>query len=197
MSARALLQLTSEFGPLVAFLLAGQLTTFIGAVWVLLIATIVSVCYTLLAHRQLPWLPIASAIVAVASAIATLAFNKPDAIIFADTAYYWGFAIAIYIGFFRSQHFLEHIFSSTFAITRAGWQVLSRQWFALLIIAGLSNEFVRLTMTPEFWLDYRASKIGLLALFAILQLLVARWYRIPGESTRWGVRLSQPKNGAS
>ncbi len=80
------------------------------------------------------------------------------------------------------------MFDKTFAITKAGWTRLSWRWFTVLILAGFANEYVRIMMTPEFWIDYRFTKILLLMAFSFYQFTLARRYRIEGESNAWGLR---------
>jgi intracellular septation protein A len=106
--------------------------------------------------------------------------------------YFGTFAVLIAIGFWRKKHFLERVFDLTFAMTREGWDKLSRRWLVLFILAASANEFVRITMTPEFWIDYKFTKVIIIATFACYQFTLSRKYRIPGESNAWGLRIKDP-----
>jgi intracellular septation protein len=188
MKAGAAIQLSYEFAPVVAFFVAGQIFSFTGAVLALLITTSISLCIAWTYHRQVPLIPLASGALVIITGALTVFFNKPDAIILADTIYFWGLAVAIAAGFRTKKHVLERMFDKTFAITHKGWKKLSLRWMFVLIIAGIGNEYVRIFMTPEFWIDYRFTKILLIMLFSIYQFRLAKRYRIAGESTTWGLR---------
>jgi len=189
MNTGAAVQIFYEFAPLVTFFIAGQVLPFYGAVFALLVATIISIIIAWTYHRQVPVMPLASGSLVLITGTLTLYFNQPDAIILADTIYFWGLALAIALGFRQQKHVLEHMFDKTFAITKAGWTRLSWRWFTVLILAGFANEYVRIMMTPEFWIDYRFTKILIIAAFSFYQFTLARKYRIEGEANTWGLRI--------
>jgi len=191
MTRGALVQTTTEFSPLVLFFIAGQLYPFELAVLVLVIVTVIATGVAWLYHRHIPLLPLASGILVVITGTLTVYFNQPDAIILGDTIWFWGLAAAIMIGFTRQQHFLEHIFDQTFAITPAGWRRLSFRWLVVLLLAGAANEYVRIMLSPEFWIDYRFTKVLIIAAFACYQFTLARRYRIEGEANAWGLRIKE------
>jgi len=190
MTNRAIIQLFAEFGSVAAFFTAGQLLPFQQAVMVLVTATTLGLVLNWWYFKRLPVLPLWSGAIVVCTGILTIYFDMPDAIIFADTIYFWMFALLIAFGFRRKQHFLERIFNETFAITEAGWRRLSLRWLVVLIIAGFANEYVRIYMTPEFWIDYKFTKVILLTMFSFYQFTLARKYRIEGESNVWGLRIA-------
>jgi len=188
MNIGAIIQVSYEFAPLVTFFVAGQLLPFSGAVLALVIATLVSLIVAWTYHRHIPVMPLVSGVLTLVTGILTLYFNKPDAIILADTIYFWGLAAAILAGFWQKKHMLERMFDKTFAITKAGWARLSWRWFTVLVLAGLANEYVRIMLSPEFWIDYRFTKILIIAAFSFYQFTLARKYRIEGEANAWGLR---------
>jgi intracellular septation protein len=188
MNFGAAIQIFYEFAPLVTFFVAGQLFSFTGAVLALVIATVVSVVIAWLYHQRLPFMPLASGALVLVTGTLTIYFNQPNAIILADTIYFWGLAAAILFSFRQQKSILERMFDKTFAITKAGWTRLSWRWFTVLILAGFANEYVRIMMTPEFWIDYRFTKILLIMAFSFYQFTLARKYRIDGESNAWGLR---------
>jgi len=188
MNLGAVIQILYEFAPLVTFFIAGQLLPFYEAVFALVIATVISIIVAWTYHKQIPIMPLASGSLVLITGAITLYFNNPDAIIVADTIYFWGLAAAILISFGHKKTILERMFDKTFAITKEGWNRLSWRWFTVLILAGIANEYVRIVMTPEFWIDYRFTKILIIAAFSFYQFTLARNYRIEGESNKWGLR---------
>jgi len=192
MSRGAYVQIFSEFFPVVAFFLAGQLYSFMTAAIILIITTIFSLLISLITIRKIPVMPIFSGSIIFLFGGLTLYFNQPDFLIFADTFYF--FALAGLIGWFfwREKQFLEHIFDMTFAMEKTGWKILSHRWFVLLIFAGIGNEIVRLAFTPEVWINYRFVKILLIVGFSFYQFRLSRQYRIPEESNALGLRTKTP-----
>lgn len=182
------LYLISEFGPLVAFFVAGQVTDFFTAVAILMATTVVAVCISWFGARHIPWLPILSAVMVLAGGALTLIYQAPDAIIFADTMYYGTIALGLIVTLWRGTLIFKHLFAAVFAITDAGWRVLTWRWLIFLIIAATANEFARASLPPEVWIDYRFYKSIVLTFFALAQFQVARKYRIPEESNTWGLR---------
>lgn len=190
MNRNGIIQAICEFSPVLAFFIAGQIIPFIPAVTVLLSTTIICFFVSLVVIRQIPLLPLLSTAITVIAAVLTIFFAKEQAIILADTVYFFGLAFLITIGFTQQKHFLERVFGITFAITKRGWGLLSWRWLILLLTAGAGNELVRFFATPEFWIDYRSTKIVLITLFAFYQFRLAQKHRIPNESNRWGLRIN-------
>jgi len=193
MNARALLHAGYELAPIFIFFIAGQLVPFLTAVWIFVVATAVSLVLGWTVSRHIPIMPLASALLSIGAGILTVYFNQPNAIILADTIWYWGLAIVVAVGFFTPKHFFEYMFDEAFAMQRVGWVKHARRWFVMLIIAGAANEYIRIMMTPEFWIDYRFTKVILLTIFGFYQFSLARKYRIKGESNQWGFRIAPVK----
>lgn len=192
MTRGALVQMFSEFFPILAFFVAGQLYPFTTAVSILVSTTLLSLVLSLWYLRHWPVMPIVSGIIVIVTGGITVLYDQPDAIIFADTLYFFLLALFIALGFTQQRHFLERVFDATFAMTREGWHKLSVRWLVLLVVAGIANEIVRILMTPEFWVDYKFTKVLLISAFAAFQFRLARRYRLPGESNRFGLRVHEP-----
>jgi intracellular septation protein len=192
MSRGAYIQVFSEFFPVVAFFVAGQLYSFMTAAIILIATTLFSLVVSLINIGKIPVMPIFSGLTVFVFGGLTLYLDQPDFLIFADTFYFFALASIIAVFFWRDKHFLEHMFDMTFAMETAGWRILSLRWLTLLLLAGIGNEVVRLAFTPEVWIDYRFVKILLIIGFAFYQFRLSRQYRIPGESNSLGLRTSTP-----
>ena len=188
MTRRAVVQVSTEFAPIFAFFLAGQFLPFEPAVLVLIAVTVACLVISRWYLGQVPVLPLWSGLIVIVTGALTVYFHVPDAIIFADTMYYLAFAGLIAAGFYRSEHFLERVFNATFAVTREGWQKLSWRWLWIFVAAAIANEYVRIMLTPEFWIDYKFSKVLLITAFAAYQVTLARKYRLPEAANTWGFR---------
>lgn len=185
------MHLLTEFGPTLVFFTAAQLYTFKTATEFLILSTFISLVASLFYEGRIPLLPLLTALLVIGSGSITVFYDAPDAVILADSIYYFGIAAAIGFGLHRGFIFLKILFESTFAMQDKGWRILSYQWLVVLTAAGLGNEYVRIFMTPEFWVNYRTIKIGIMFLFAFYQFFLARKYRIPEASNHWGVRVTK------
>ena len=148
----------------------------------------VSLTISLLYFRKIPIMPLFSGSMVFLFGGLTVYFQQPDFLIFSSSLYFFALAMVIGVFFARKKHLLEHMFGITFAMTKAGWNILSRRWLLALLLAGIGNEIVRFAFTPEFWIQYRFFSILLLAGFAVYQFRLSRQYRIPAESNSWGLR---------
>ena len=88
MTHAGVLQIICEFLPVFAFFIAAQLLDFVPAVAVLVVTTVVCFLVSLCALRHMPLMPIFSTIIVLITGILTIYFDKPQAIIFADTIYF-------------------------------------------------------------------------------------------------------------
>lgn len=189
MNRTSVLVTLAELGPVVAFFIAGRFVDFYTAVAILMSGTFVAVAASWYLERHVPLLPILSALFVLIGGAATLLFKEADAIIIADTVYYVLIAGILLTSLLRGPLVLKNMFGLVFAMSDTGWRILSWRWFWFMVAAALANEAVRIFATPEFWVDYRFYKTIVVILFACYQFTVSRRYRLPYESTAWGIRL--------
>jgi len=194
MTTRALIHLLTEFAPVLSFFVVGQFTSFYTATLVLIIATIITSTVGLLTEKKLPLLPLISGFFVVSSGIITLVYQKPDALIFADSLYYFLMALAIAGGLSVRFNLLKRIFASTFAMTDRGWNILALRWVTIFLLAGIANELVRTLLTPDDWVDFKFIKAITIALFGFYQFTLSRKYRIEHEANAWGLRIRDGKD---
>ncbi len=188
MNKTSIIALCAEFGPLIAFFIAGQVTDFFTAVAVLMATTVVAVSVSWTLDRRVPWLPVISACIVLIGGAITLLLQMPDAIILADTIYYALTALAIGVSLRGKTNLLEKLFGTVFALTPTGWRVLAWRWCVFLVLAALANEAARHFLAPDAWIEYRLYKSIIISVFAISQFGLSRHYRIIEESNSWGLR---------
>lgn len=191
MTKAAAIHLLTEFAPVLAFFIAGQLLSFSAAALTLVVTTLIALSISWWYERRIPFLPFLSGVFIVISGFITYVWDTPDALIFADTVYYLLMGGIVGIGLYYRWYFLKWLFESTFAMYDIGWRILSWRWLIAFFLAGIANEVVRVAMTPEFWIDYRVVKVLLIAGFGCYQFTLSRRYRIPGISNHWGLRLTK------
>lgn len=192
-SRRATIHLITEFVPVLAFFLAGNLLDLRSATIILIITTIGALITGLWCANRIPVLPVISTIFVLISGGISLREHTAEALIIADSLYYFLLAGVVAGGLSIRRNVLKLIFGHTFAITTEGWNILAIRWITIFIIAGAANEWVRIALTPEVWFDFRFMKVLTITAFGIWQIRIARQYRIPEHSNAWGLRTAEPK----
>lgn len=194
-SRRASIHLITEFVPVVAFFLAGNFLDLRSATIILIVTTISALIVGLWCANRIPVLPVISTIFVLISGGISLREHTAEALIIADSLYYFLLAGVVAGGLSMRRNVLRAVFGHTFAITAEGWNVLAIRWITIFILAGAANEWVRIALTPEAWFDFRFMKVLTITAFGVLQIRIARKYRIPEHSNAWGLRTAEPTDG--
>jgi intracellular septation protein len=189
MPKKALFYILTDLGPTFVFFIAGKFTDFYTATLSCVIATICIVVFTYIRERRVTFFPLIVASFIVISGTLTYVLSAPNIIIFADTVYYSVVAGTLGLGLFYNRLFLKTLFQDTYAVTDPGWKIITVRWCVVFALAALINEILRITVTPEQWLEFRFYKILAISLFGLYQFRVAMRYRIVGESNRFGLRI--------
>ncbi len=189
MNQKAVLHLLNEFVPVIGFFIAAQLFSFSVATACLMILTVSALALGWYFERHVPILPIISGCFVLISGSITIIYAAPDALILADSLYYFGMGITIGIALLFRVNILKYIFNRIFAMTDYGWRILAVRWISIFLLGGIANELVRLLATPEVWVHFKVMKVVTIAVFGIYQFTLSRQYRIPEESNAWGLRL--------
>lgn len=153
------------------------------------VASAVVVALMLYLQKRLPYLSLIFGFFVVASGIATVFSDNPDIIILSDSIYFlFG---AAYLGYTltRRRTLLQVLFEPSFAISSKGWRTLTWCWIIVFIIAGVTNEIVRIYMTPEWWIGFQFWRGCAIALVSLGFIYISRHYRLP-EASPWGIRIT-------
>jgi intracellular septation protein len=188
MPTTALFRLLIDFGPVLVLFVAGRLVEFFTAITYFLIATFVAMCLSWIIERRIPLIPVGLGLFVILFGTATILLQQSDIIIFADTLYYSGGAMILGLSLWRNELILKRLFAGTFAISDEGWRILTKRWLVVFIVGALLNEGVRLSLSPEAWIDFKFYKVIFITLFGLYQFRLAREYRLPEVANAWGLR---------
>lgn len=194
MTRAAITHLLTEFGPVTAFFIAAQFTSFFTATAILLGSTIITLGLSWCYERRVALMPLIASLFVIIPGYMTFQFKNEGFLIFGDSLFYFLMAAAVGSGLLINKLILKSIFEATFAMSDIGWKILSIRWVLILTLAGIGNELVRIYFTPEIWVNYKLVKIILLVLFGVWQFYLARQHRLPGISNAWGLRLKRFSN---
>ncbi len=188
MNKKALLHLSNEFAPVIAFFIAAQFFTFYIATGVLIVSTLLALSVGWYYDKRFPILPIISGFFVITSGLITICYQTPDALIFADSLYYILMGVTIFIGLLCKINILKIIFGRTFAMKDIGWSILAKRWIVIFLLAGAANEVARCTLSPEEWVHFKVLKVITITVFGFYQFTLSKRYRIEGEANEWGLR---------
>jgi intracellular septation protein A len=176
-----------ECSPVLSFFVAGLWLPFISATAVYLVTLVGVIIFTITKVHRFPWVPLIFGSVIITSGMLSIYFTNPDILIAADSLYYFMAAAALGYSLRKQTTVMEYLFSSTFSMNKQGWYILTRNWTIVLVLAGLTNEYVRIFYSPEFWITFQFIRSLVLFVFATSQFTVSMKYRNP-DATAWGIR---------
>ena len=189
---RLILNLSIEFGPIIGFLFAAELTTFIKATLIFVVLTAAALIIGYIDRKEIAWFPLIAGISIIAFGLLTIIFLDPFFIIIKDTVYNGFFAVALFIGLFQGKALLKPLFSGLFSMSDIGWKILTFRWAVMFTLLAGSNEIVRALVPPEKWVIYKGIATLTTIVFALYQFRLSRKERLDG-STPWGMRMFQKR----
>lgn len=185
-----LTNLAIEFGPVAAFFLVYSFYDFFSAIWAAITASVLAVSFALYRQRRFAWFPV--------SATASMLFFGGSSLYFQNETFYIlqdsiGSVLfsSILLGsvWLWKRPILESWFGHSFAISKTGWRTITIRWGVFFLVMAAANEFVRLTLTPDTWVLFKAGMLAATTLFGLYQFRISMKERIAGESNALGLRV--------
>lgn len=191
---RTLISFAFECLPMVFYYGVSFYTDFRSATTLYVLSTLIVVVVMFLLQKRLPYLSLLFGFFVITAGLATIFTDNPDIIILSDSVYFFLGTILLCISLKTKHTLLEKLFGSSFALQPTGWRVLTKLWIGVFLSAGITNELVRIYMTPEWWIGFQFWRGCVIIGFSILFLFVCRRYRLPTASS-WGIRLPAKRVG--
>lgn len=188
MFKKLLLNLFIEFGPIIGFLIASELTTFIRATSIFIVLTLIALMLGFIERRAVAWFPLIVAVTIVSFGLLTVVFENPFFIIIKDTLYNGIFAVVLFVGLCYRKSFLKILFGNMFAMTDRGWRVLTFRWAIMFTLLAITNEIARVSLDEYGWLSYKITATLVTIVFALYQFKLSKKERLP-DSTPWGMKV--------
>ncbi len=170
-------RLVLEFLPAVAFLLGNAYGGLLWAAGVTAVATTVAVVVRWHWDQAIPWLAVATLILAVVLTGFGFALNDETFVLVRPTVGACAFAAILGIGAFARPSLLRRTLSYRLHMENIGWHALHIAWIALALLSAGANEVARRALTTDQWAVYNvASDPALIALIWLATRLVAERY---------------------
>ena len=200
-NAEQTVNISSEFGPLVAMFVVNALYDIDTGTWALIITTGMSIVVMLWVLGRLPVFPLIASGVTISFGIMTLITGDPMWVQIKVTIFNILFAVFLFGGLLIKRNFFKHVFEGTFHYTQKGWDKFTWNFAWFFVFTALANEAVRVGFSEGTHniLGVEMQGINVWILFKILIVMpaagaFAMWqtklmhrYRLPDPSDNPGV----------
>ncbi|MDB5259099.1 MAG: intracellular septation protein [Candidatus Taylorbacteria bacterium] len=188
MKNKLILNLSIEFGPILAFLIASELLSFVKATAIFVALTAMALVVGYIERRELAWFPVIVSASIIGFGLLTIILDSPFFFIIKDTIYNAAFAIVLFTGLYFGHPLLKPLFKEVFSISDRGWKIMSLRWAVLFTLLTIANEIARISLTPDEWVIFKGFATVTTTVFAFYQLRVSKKERLP-NATKWGLKI--------
>ena len=166
-----LLKLALDLGPLVLFFFANSRYGIFAATATFMVAVLAALAVSYVLTRQLPIMPVVTAIIVLVFGGLTLILHDDTFIKIKPTILYALFGAVLLGGLFFDKPLLGVVFDSLFHLTEEGWRKLTLRWAIFFFALAVLNEIVWRNTSTNVWVDFKVfGVLPLTFLFGALQL---------------------------
>jgi len=178
-----LLKLAFDLGPLALFFFANSRYGIFVATGTFMVAVLAALAASYVLTRQLPLMPVVTAIIVVVFGGLTLVLHNDVFIKIKPTIIYALFGAVLLGGLVFGKSFLGVVFDSLFHLTDEGWRKLTLRWGLFFFVLALLNEIVWRNTSTDVWVSFKVfGFLPLTFLFGALQYPLLRKYAVePAE----------------
>jgi len=196
-----LTKLTLDLGPLLLFffvnsrpalfapvvkpflpeaLVSGEHAGIFTATAIFIPAILVALAVGYALTRDLPVMPLVTAVIVVVFGGATLILQDETFIKLKPTIIYLLFGTVLLGGLAFGKSLLGLVFDSVFHLTDEGWRKLTLRWALFFFVLAMLNEIVWRTQSTDFWVTFKVfGVVPLTLLFGMLQYPLLQKYAAP------------------
>jgi len=172
-----ILKLAFDLGPLVLFFFANSRYGIFAATAAFMVAVVAALAASYVLTRQLPIMPVVTAIIVLVFGGLTLILHNDLFIKIKPTILYALFGAVLIGGLFFGKSLLGVVFDSLFHLTEEGWRKLTLRWAIFFFALAVLNEIVWRTVSTDTWVDFKVfGVVPLTFAFGALQFPLLKKY---------------------
>jgi intracellular septation protein len=177
------LKLALDLGPLGLFFFANSHYGIFIATGTFMVAVLAALAMSYAMTRQLPIMPVITAIIVVVFGGLTLFLHDATFIKVKPTIIYALFGAVLFGGLAFNKPLLGVVFDSMFSLTEKGWRKLTLRWAIFFVVLAVLNEIIWRNTSTNVWVDFKVFGVMPLTLvFGALQMPLIKKYAIePAE----------------
>jgi intracellular septation protein len=174
-----LLKLVLDLGPLALFFFANTRYGIFVATGTFMVAVLAALAVSFVMTRQLPIMPVVTAIIVVVFGGLTLFLHDATFIKVKPTIIYALFGAILIGGLIFNKPLLGVVFDSMFNLTDEGWRKLTLRWAIFFLVLAVLNEIVWRNTSTNVWVDFKVFGVTPLTLvFGALQVPLLKRYAV-------------------
>jgi len=174
-----LLKFALDLGPLALFFFANSHYGIFVATATFMVAVLAALAVSYVMTRQLPIMPVVTAIIVVVFGGLTLILHDATFIKVKPTIIYALFGAMLIGGLVFNKPLLEVVFDSMFDLTEEGWRKLTLRWAIFFFVLAVLNEIVWRNTSTDVWVDFKVFGVMPLTLvFGALQVPLLKRYAV-------------------
>ncbi len=177
------LKMALDLGPLILFFFANSHYGIFVATATFMVAVLAALAVSYVMTRQLPIMPVVTAIIVVVFGGLTLILHDATFIKVKPTIIYALFGAVLIGGLVFDKPLLGIVFDSLFKLTEEGWRKLTLRWAFFFLALAVLNEIVWRNTSTNVWVDFKVFGVMPLTLvFGALQVPLLKRYAVePAE----------------
>jgi intracellular septation protein len=171
------LKLALDLGPLALFFFANSHYGIFVATATFMVAVVAALAISYVLTRQLPIMPLVTAIIVLIFGGLTLVLHNDTFIKIKPTIIYALFGAVLLGGLLFGKPLLGVVLDSMFQLTDEGWRKLTLRWAIFFFALAVLNEVVWRNTSTNLWVDFKVFGVmPLTVLFGALQVPLLKKY---------------------
>ena len=172
-----LAKLGLDLGPLVVFFGVNASYGIFPATATFMVAIVASLGATWMMAREIPPMPLITAVFVLVFGGLTLYLNNDMFIKLKPTIVNSLFAAILFTGLARQQSLLKPLLQTVMELTAEGWRLLTWRWAWFFVVLAILNEIVWRNFSTDFWISFKLfGTLPLTIVFGAAQIGLMRRY---------------------